>query len=87
MMDKIGQEMTDFQEYAQKLWDDLETKWDAMKHTSNLDPLGLFLLTDYYPGENPGSYMDRHIHNGNPGVTSLAAISGYVDTMLDLGIR
>lgn len=87
MMDKISNEMTDFQEYAQKLWDDLETKWDAMKHTSNLDPLGLFLLTDYYPGENPGSYVDRHIHNGNPGTISLAAISGYVDNMLDLGIR
>ena len=87
MMDKISQEMTDFQEYAQKLWDDLETKWDAIKHTSNLDPLGLFLLTDYYPGENPGSYMDRHIHTGNPGTSSLAAISGYVDNMLDLGIK
>jgi len=87
MMKKISHDMTDFQEYAQKLWDDLETKWDAMKHTSNLDPLGLFLLTDYYPGENPGSYTDRHIHNGNPGVASLEAIGGYVDNMLDLGIR
>lgn len=87
MMKKISHDMTDFQNYAQKAWEELETKWDAMKHTSNLDPLGLFLLTDYYPGENPGSYVDRHIHNGNPGVTSLAAISGYVDTMLDLGIR
>ena len=87
MLKKISQEMTDFQDYAQKLWDDLEDKWDAIKHTSNLDPLGLFLLADYYPGENPGSYMDRHIHTGNPGTSSLAAISSYVDNMLDLGIK
>lgn len=87
MLKKISQEMTDFQDYAQKLWDDLEDKWDAIKHQSNLDPLGLFYLTDYYPGENPGTYMDRHIHTGNPGVESLNAIGGYVDNMLDLGIR
>ena len=87
MLKKISQEMTDFQDYAQKLWDDLEDKWDAIKHQSNLDPIGLFYLTDYYPGENPGTYMDRHIHTGNPGVESLNAIGGYVDNMLDLGIR
>lgn len=55
----------------------LKSEWDKLTETPILDPFVIL-------GEEPGSYFDRTIHNGNPGVQVLNDVRGFVERALTL---
>lgn len=55
-----------FQQSAQAQLDEIN-KLEEITKQSNLDPLGIFALMDYYPNESIDDYYYRHCHMGNPG--------------------
>ena len=84
MTKDIMEDMAAFQQSAQTQLDEIHKKLEEITKQSNLDPLGIFALMDYYPNESIDDYYYRHCHMGNPGVLTLDAITDYVDNMLNI---
>lgn len=84
MTKDIMEDMAAFQQSAQAQLDEINKKLEEITKQSNLDPLGIFALMDYYPNESIDDYYYRHCHMGNPGVLTLDAITDYVDNMLNI---
>lgn len=84
MTKDIMEDMAAFQQSAQAQLDEIHKKLEEITKQSNLDPLGIFALMDYYPNESIDDYYYRHCHMGNPGVLTLDAIADYVDNMLNI---
>jgi hypothetical protein len=84
MTKDIMEDMAAFQQSAQTQLDEIHKKLEEITKQSNLDPLGIFALMDYYPNESIDDYYYRHCHMGNPGVLTLDAIADYVDNMLNI---
>ena len=84
MTKDILEDMAAFQQSAQTQLDEIHKKLEEITKQSNLDPLGIFALMDYYPNESIDDYYYRHCHMGNPGVLTLDAITDYVDNMLNI---
>lgn len=84
MTEDIMEDMAAFQQSAQTQLDEINKKLEEITKQSNLDPLGIFALMDYYPNESIDDYYYRHCHMGNPGVLTLDAITDYVDNMLNI---
>lgn len=84
MTKDIMEDMAAFQQSAQAQLDEINKKLEEITKQSNLDPLGIFALMDYYPNESIDDYYYRHCHMGNPGVLTLDAIADYVDNMLNI---
>ena len=84
MTKDIMEDMAAFQQSAQTQLDEIHKKLEEITKQSNLDPMGIFALMDYYPNESIDDYYYRHCHMGNPGVLTLDAIADYVDNMLNI---
>ena len=84
MTKDIMEDMAAFQQSAQTQLDEIHKKLEEITKQSNLDPMGIFALMDYYPNESIDDYYYRHCHMGNPGVLTLDAITDYVDNMLNI---
>ncbi|AUR87172.1 TMhelix containing protein [Vibrio phage 1.097.O._10N.286.49.B3] len=84
-MDTLLGEMTDFQDYASELEDELLLLEESLANEPLYD-VGALLLHQpmFISGEEPENFYTRTIHAGNIGTQSLNVIESYVDSKLEL---
>ena len=79
----LEQEVEDFLKDAKERQEEIDEKNEWLEGDSSIDPLYIqreVAIQDPY--EDPSDFYERTIHIGNPGVLSLDAIQGYVDSKL-----
>jgi hypothetical protein len=66
-----------FKEFAETANEEIERAQKLLENDNSLSPFVIF-------GESPQDYYNRTVHSGNIGVSSLSAVSSYVDIALTL---
>ncbi|HEY7823558.1 MAG TPA: hypothetical protein VIG24_12010 [Acidimicrobiia bacterium] len=85
LMDDLREEYETFRLFAEEQTDLLEEAQKLLETSSLINPAEFVGLVPFsIAGESPQDYFNRTVHNANPGVRSLDAISGYVDAALTL---
>lgn len=76
-MVELQQDYEDFEEYKEDKLEELENARSLLNDSIRVNPLIVW-------GETPNNYYARTVHNPNPGLAGIEAISSYVDISLRL---
>jgi hypothetical protein len=74
---ELANQFNSFKQYVDQTNQELETAKKLLENDNHLSPFVIF-------GESPDDYYNRTVHSGNIGVSSLSAVSSYVDIALTL---
>jgi len=74
---EIANQFQTFKEFAETANEEIEQAKKLLENDNYLSPFVIF-------GESPDDYYNRTVHSGNIGVSSLSAVSSYVDIALTL---